>query len=79
MSKRMGTLASIVVIAILLLSGFMVMGMNKVAADPASSVPDAPTALTATPGATRYPYLDRPSDNGGAAIDSYMVYVDRDR
>jgi len=79
MSKRKGTLASIAVIAILLLSGLMVIGTNNVAADPAPLVPDAPTGLTATAGANQMTLSwTVPVSNGGADIDYYSVYVETD-
>ena len=40
------------------------------------TVPGAPTALTATPGSTQVSLAwTAPSENGGAAIDYYLVYV----
>jgi Fibronectin type III domain len=79
MRKRMGIVASIAVIAILLLSGLMVIGTDKVAADQAISVPDAPTGLKATPGANQMSLSwNAPVSNGGAAIDYYIIYREID-
>jgi len=57
----------------------MVIGTDKVAADQAISVPDAPTGLKATPGANQMSLSwNAPVSNGGAVIDYYIIYREID-
>ena len=55
------------------------LGTDKVAADQAISVPDAPTGLKATPGANQMSLSwNAPVSNGGAPIDYYIIYREID-
>ena len=54
-------------------------GTDKVAADQAISVPDAPTGLKATPGANQMSLSwNAPVSDGGAVIDYYIIYREID-
>lgn len=76
MAEKTRSIATTAVVALFLLSSVFVMfGINTTTADSVSSLPDAPTGLTATAGIYQISLSwTAPVSDGGSPIDYYVVY-----